>query len=721
MSTQIQRRKGTTAEHSTFTGAEAELTVDTTKDTVVVHDGSTVGGHPLQKQFPPIGSAAAPTYTFTGDTNTGIYSPGADQVAISTNGTGRLLVDASGNVGVNTINPQVYAGYKTLEIKDTTGGAFRLRDTGTAILETIVNASEAYIKNVHAAPLWIGTSNTERLRITSDGRLGLGTSSPSTFGRFALVASGSGSKNGIGISNGGFNGSPGSPSELPLIEGFTSAGTLPAGIYSLNAFNSYTDHWLAFKTTNRAGTTATRLTIDAEGRVGLGTSSPGYRLDVNSGATTDVAAFTSTGSSADIYLKDSGTTLGNTRIRATSGELRFITGLSARMTIDSSGKVGIGTTSPGAILDVGKANNAGDVDFRFFNRGAGSANSSVTLGLFPTNTATRGGKIVMFADNPGGGQFSMRFLTSTTTAEPSERMRIDTAGRLLIGTSTDRTGYRVQIEGTDENTSSLSLTRNSNDSSGSGINLGKSRGTSLGSNTVVIAGDRLGSIRFRGTDGSALLTGALIEAKVDTTPGANDLPTRLEFSTTADGASSPTERMRITSGGEVYIPYVAAGTWYSSASLRLYTGAETTAAGSMESTTTAGGTRYHCIFSNSNGVVGSISTSGSATAYNTSSDYRLKENVVPLTGAAERLNQLQVHRFNFIADSGRTVDGFIAHEAQAVVPECVTGTKDEVDDEGNPVYQGIDQSKLVPLLTAALQEALAEIESLKARVTALEP
>jgi hypothetical protein len=119
--------------------------------------------------------------------------------------------------------------------------------------------------------------------------------------------------------------------------------------------------------------------------------------------------------------------------------------------------------------------------------------------------------------------------------------------------------------------------------------------------------------------------------------------------------------------------------------------------------------------------VGKIQTSGSSTTYATSSDYRLKENVVPLTGASARVNQLQVHRFNFKIEPDKIVDGFIAHEAQAVVPECVTGTKDEVDADGNPVYQGIDQSKLVPLLTAALQEALAEIESLKARVTALEP
>ncbi|WGL30536.1 chaperone of endosialidase [Synechococcus phage S-CRES1] len=114
--------------------------------------------------------------------------------------------------------------------------------------------------------------------------------------------------------------------------------------------------------------------------------------------------------------------------------------------------------------------------------------------------------------------------------------------------------------------------------------------------------------------------------------------------------------------------------------------------------------------------VGTISVSTTATFYNTSSDYRLKENVVPLANAVDRLNQLQVHRFNFIADPDTTVDGFLAHEAQDVVPECVTGTKDEVDDEGNPVYQGIDQSKIVPLLTAALQEALAKIEALEQRL-----
>ena len=119
-------------------------------------------------------------------------------------------------------------------------------------------------------------------------------------------------------------------------------------------------------------------------------------------------------------------------------------------------------------------------------------------------------------------------------------------------------------------------------------------------------------------------------------------------------------------------------------------------------------------------VVGSIVTSNTSTTYNESSDYRLKENVVNITDGIDRLKKLQPRRFNFIADADTTVDGFIAHEAQAVVPQAVTGTKDEVDDDGNPVMQGIDKSKLVPLLTAALQEAIAKIETLEAKVAALE-
>ena len=117
---------------------------------------------------------------------------------------------------------------------------------------------------------------------------------------------------------------------------------------------------------------------------------------------------------------------------------------------------------------------------------------------------------------------------------------------------------------------------------------------------------------------------------------------------------------------------------------------------------------------------GEISTNGSSITYGSVSDYRLKENVVNLDGAISRVKQLLPKRFNFIASADTTVDGFLAHEAQTVVPEAVTGTHNEVDADDNPVYQGIDQSKLVPLLTAALQEAISKIETLETKVAALE-
>jgi len=126
------------------------------------------------------------------------------------------------------------------------------------------------------------------------------------------------------------------------------------------------------------------------------------------------------------------------------------------------------------------------------------------------------------------------------------------------------------------------------------------------------------------------------------------------------------------------------------------------------------GTYQPFVFENGGTNRGSIQTTTSGTSYFTSSDYRMKENVVDLTGATARLNQLAPKRFNFIGDdSNPTVDGFLAHEAQTVVPEAVSGAHNEVDADGNPVYQQIDQSKLVPLLVATIQE-------LEARITALE-
>jgi hypothetical protein len=180
-------------------------------------------------------------------------------------------------------------------------------------------------------------------------------------------------------------------------------------------------------------------------------------------------------------------------------------------------------------------------------------------------------------------------------------------------------------------------------------------------------------------------------------------------------ATAGTERARINSDGALLVSTTSYNYSFTGNAVQIGAGANS----SISSKSTTSNTN-HIVFNNGNGQVGFINTSGSSTSFGTSSDYRIKENVVPLTNAAARVQALKPSRFNFIADPGRTVDGFIAHEAAEVVPEAVAGEKDALNADGSIKPQGIDHSKLVPLLTAALQEALTEIILLKDRITTLE-
>jgi hypothetical protein len=342
------------------------------------------------------GTDALPSVAFTGDPNTGIYSPGADQVAISTNGTGRLFVDSSGNVGVDVATPTRQIDIATSNTTVGLGYTIRLRANATAAASAIqwtnadASQTNGYIACDTARSIYLAAGSTERMRISVTGTTTF-TSNASTAPLIAIIGA----------------------SEVAR--------------------------------------------IDSSGRLGLGSSSPDALLTVN----------------------------------------------------------GIGAFGAGAVTTPSIA-ATGDLNTGFW---------------FPA------------AD------------TIAASTAGSERARIDSSGRLLVGTSTARTlfaGYtpQLQIEGTSTSSSAASLIQNTNSIAGPSLFLGKSRGTSIGESTVLVGGDELGNITFNGADGTDIQSiGAIIKAAVDGTPGANDMPGRLVFSTTTSGSSSPTERVRISANG----------------------------------------------------------------------------------------------------------------------------------------------------------------------------
>jgi hypothetical protein len=195
----------------------------------------------------------------------------------------------------------------------------------------------------------------------------------------------------------------------------------------------------------------------------------------------------------------------------------------------------------------------------------------------------------------------------------------------------------------------------------------------------------------------------------------------IRFSTAPSG-SAISERMRIDSSGNVLVG--ATSNPGGGTSKFVISGEDTV---SINNTSVGTGTAYAVYFKRNATGTGSITVTGSNTAYNTSSDYRLKENIAPMTGALATVQQLNPVTYNWKLD-GSAGQGFIAHELQAVVPDCVTGEKDAVetyvDEEGveqtRPVYQGIDTSFLVATLTAAIKELSAKNDALEARIAALE-
>jgi hypothetical protein len=306
---------------------------------------------------------------------------------------------------------------------------------------------------------------------------------------------------------------------------------------------------------------------------------------------------------------------------------------------------------------------------------------------------------------------------------------------VLIGLTTAQSNASttsvLQVEGTSSETASISIFRHGANTNGAPLFLGKSRGSSVGDNTVVQNGDELGKILFVAADGTdrVSLSGG-ISCAIDEAPGANDTPGRLVFSTTGNSANNISERMRLSESGNLSI----GTTTTDNARLDVRTSASNESPCKFTADSTAdvagviikhdrvdgGDTGTIMNFQKQNGGSGgSITMTTSATSYNTTSDYRLKENVVTDWDATTRLKKLKPSRFNFIEAKDRTMDGFIAHEVSSIVPTAIVGEKDAVEKDGSIKPQGIDLSQLVPLVTKSLQEALARIDTLEAEVKTL--
>jgi len=552
MAQQVQFRRGTTAEHSTFTGAAGEVTVDTDKDVVVVHDGNTAGGAPLLREngsqnAVTTGANTAARFIPTGSSvpTNGVYLPAANTVGVATGGSGRLFINSDGTIsagaaisgggGVVLFNNggQTTANLSTSSNNDSfivarhnsasagAGGAFIVgaqAGSFAAIKGLLTDGSNNTAGDLAFATRTTSSASTltERLRITSAGLVGVGTSSPGEN----LSISGTANVYLSLTSSGGVK------SQLNAADATGAA-----------AVGTVTNHPLRLETNNTE-----RLRVTSAGLVGVGTSSPvakfqinvqdGFRFDVganaysymqfgSAGAGEGTAEIGYERTSAKVFLKNT-----------ISGSLTtFLTG-------DSVGRVGIGTTSP--VARVHSDWNGGN-QFR-------ASNGSATFDILNDSTNS-----LLISSGP------MFYRTGTSGPHifqkdggSSEVARIDASGRLLVGTSSvygvaglSHTDIQLSRANADAGYS-VTCWKADNIGFNPSLTFMRSYNNTAGSHTALPNGAFLGVVRFTGSDGSVFREGATIRADADGQAWANaDCPTKLVFSVTADGASSPTEALRI--------------------------------------------------------------------------------------------------------------------------------------------------------------------------------
>jgi hypothetical protein len=773
----------------------------------------------------------------------GVDSVGAFGIWDNTSNSYRFYTNTSGNVGIGTSSP----GY-SLHILGSTAN-LAIQDSGANGTRALIEATNSAVyygstygaSNIPTIFSQAGASGgIERARIDSSGNVGIGTSTVynAKFHVNAAYTLATGAQ--IALIENSTIGEPACLGFLAVADN-TSGGNLGAIYFDAGATGTTSDNKLQFTAAHQS-TITPQVTLTGDGLVGIGTSSPGNALHV--------IGSIQVGSTSDtIYSSNFGNYSSSSDLSLISGSanLLFKTGAAntERARIDTSGNLGIGTSSPLTKLDVrsgvitaGTLESANGAEvLRGYYSGSGALTvlgteyssggpllgscvkpSTSTQGAFLSSTgiagATRGAYVVsgnehkwyigaaqtvaenssvtmseaMRIDGSGrllvgrnatevglGGSDLLqvagainvvsstniysRLLPTSNGLEiianaypaniglpqsiilksgtsggggPSEIARFTSDGKLLVGTSVARTnidyalgttGSQLQIEQANA-TTNFSIVQNF-DSATIGapatFTLARSGATSIGSTTVVANGNRLGEINFSGSDGTDFTVAACIRGEVDGTPGANDMPGRLVFSTTADGASSPTERMRIGNQGVHNIFSSTSSTLVSRSSAAANTSNQVIQ-GAHSATNTTNGTVSFIVYTNGN-------VENTNNSYGAISDIKLKENIVDANSQWDDLKALQVRNYNLKEGQTHTQIGLVAQEVELVSPGLVSESPDR-DENGNDlgtVTKSINYSVLYMKAVKALQEAMERIEQLEAsnadllaRVTALE-
>ena len=528
----------------------------------------------------PLGAVGTPSITFTGDLNTGFYSPGADTLAAVTAGNNRLHITSTGLVGIGISDPGALLTLGTngpkLEFNDgdaatdnkrwqfftgsTSFGLRALTDAGAGggnqFSFTRSNENINSFQGLQNGAAWFHVDN-------STARVGIGTTSPLGFLHIESPATTAGWQlrlDSVGLANeSGFYRSAADNYEMVLRNGL-------GGLSYLTNTGGASTATLEF---NVQGSERARIT--SAGLVGIGTTGPTTNIEVVGVATTDTevnyALLRGPGSTQPgIYFGGNSTTAstgataryGYIRSESLGGTARALylqTGTDTRVVIDNTGKVGIGTTSPGAALHISNGNDSASGEFIGLILGGTNPSNARTASLIKDTTTFD----LIYRNN----NFSSVSGSHVFRNGNSEHARIDSSGRLLVGTSsafpvrisTTAITPQQQLAGTNGTSSTfVQGCASTTDTTAASHWFAKFASSTINDNTTAVnANEVLGTITWSGSDGTNQTQAAHIRCEVDGTPGADDMPGRLVFSTTADGASSPTERLRIRSDGNIGI------------------------------------------------------------------------------------------------------------------------------------------------------------------------